>query len=86
MKKCQNCDGDVMQRTGLLVFNFCVSCPAVYTDAEFEKLKDIESDKIDILDKMLTSLVEVLEEKGVLTQEEWEKKIKEKIDEEIGLR
>jgi len=36
--------------------------------------------KIDLLDKMLTSLVEVLEEKGVLTQEEWEKKIKEKKD------
>ena len=29
---------------------------------------------------MLTSLVEVLEEKGILTQEEWEKKIKAKIE------
>lgn len=28
---------------------------------------------------MLTSLVEVLEEKGILTQEEWENKIKAKV-------
>jgi len=38
------------------------------------------ADEIDVLDHMLTSLVEVLEEKGVLTQEEWEQKIKAKID------
>lgn len=36
-------------------------------------------DEIDLLDDMLTSLVELLEEKGILTQEEWEKKIKQKI-------
>jgi len=29
---------------------------------------------------MLSALVEVLEEKGILTQEEWEKKIKSKIE------
>jgi hypothetical protein len=33
-------------------------------------------EEIDLLDTMLTSLVELLEEKGVLTQEEWEKRIK----------
>jgi ElaB/YqjD/DUF883 family membrane-anchored ribosome-binding protein len=38
------------------------------------------ADEIDVLDHMLASLVEVLEEKGVLTQEEWEQKIKAKID------
>lgn len=38
------------------------------------------ANEIDVFDDMLTSLVEVLEEKGVLTQEEWEKKIKAKID------
>lgn len=36
--------------------------------------------EIDVLDHMLSALVEVLEEKGVLTQEEWEQKIKAKID------
>lgn len=36
-------------------------------------------DKIDLLGDMLTSLVELLEEKGILTQEEWEKKIKQRI-------
>jgi hypothetical protein len=36
--------------------------------------------EIDILDQMLSSLVEVLEEKGVMTSEEWERKIKAKIE------
>jgi len=36
--------------------------------------------EIDVLDHMLTALVEVLEEKGVMTQEEWEQKIKAKIE------
>lgn len=38
------------------------------------------ANEIDVFDDMLASLVEVLEEKGILTQEEWEKKIKSKID------
>jgi len=36
--------------------------------------------ELDVFDKMLASLVEVLEEKGILTQEEWEEKIKSKIE------
>jgi DNA-binding HxlR family transcriptional regulator len=36
--------------------------------------------EIDVLDHMLSALVETLEEKGVLTQEEWEQKIKAKIE------
>lgn len=36
-------------------------------------------EEIDLLDTMLTSLVELLEEKGVLTQEEWERKIKQRV-------
>lgn len=40
--------------------------------------REIE-EEIDLLDDMLTSLVELLEEKGIITQEEWEKKIKQKI-------
>lgn len=42
-------------------------------------MKDLK-DEIDVLDHMLTALVEVLEEKGVLSQEEWEQKIKAKIE------
>lgn len=38
------------------------------------------ANEIDVFDDMLTSLVEVLEEKGVLTQQEWENKIKHKIE------
>jgi hypothetical protein len=37
------------------------------------------SEEIDLLDTMLSSLVELLEAKGVLTQEEWEKRIKERV-------
>jgi len=36
--------------------------------------------EIDILDHMLASLVDVLEKKGILTSEEWEKEIKSKIE------
>jgi DNA-binding HxlR family transcriptional regulator len=36
--------------------------------------------EIDILDHMLDALVETLEEKGIMTTEEWEYKIKTKIE------
>ena len=36
-------------------------------------------EEIDLLDTMLASLVELLEEKGVVTQQEWEKRIKERV-------
>jgi len=44
-----------------------------------KNLKPIEKE-LDLLDIMLTSLVSLLEEKGVITQEEWEKKIKQRIE------
>jgi len=37
------------------------------------------TEEIDLLDTMLSSLVELLEEKGIITQEEYEKRIKEKV-------
>jgi hypothetical protein len=42
------------------------------------------AEEIDVLDDMLSALVEVLEEKGILTQEEWEKRIKAKIEKNKG--
>ena len=42
------------------------------------KIKREPSEEIDLLDTMLSSLVEILEEKGILTQEEYERRIKEK--------
>ena len=36
--------------------------------------------EIDVLDHMLDALVETLEEKGVMTTEEWEQKIRAKIE------
>ena len=35
--------------------------------------------ELDVHDSMITSLVEVLEQKGALTQEEWEKHIKKRM-------
>lgn len=46
-------------------------------------IKEI-AEELDVFDDMLTALVELLEEKGVLTQEEWEEKIKKKIEESKG--
>jgi hypothetical protein len=43
------------------------------------KVKREPAEEIDLLDTMLSSLVELLEEKGILTQEEYEKRIKEKV-------
>jgi predicted transcriptional regulator of viral defense system len=42
------------------------------------------AEEIDVLDDMLSALVEVLEEKGILTQEEWEKKIKTRMENNRG--
>jgi hypothetical protein len=36
-------------------------------------------EEIDLLDTTLSSLVELLEEKGILTQAEWEKRIKQRV-------
>jgi DNA-binding HxlR family transcriptional regulator len=46
------------------------------------KKRDVKElgQEIDILDHMLDALVETLEEKGVMTTEEWEQKIKAKIE------
>lgn len=41
--------------------------------------KKSPEEEIAILDDMLDALVELLEEKGILTTEEWEAKIREKI-------
>ena len=41
-------------------------------------IKEI-AQELDILDDMVSALVELLEEKGLLTQEEWEEKIRSKI-------
>ena len=46
---------------------------------EEEVKRDLE-EEIDLLETMLTSLVELLEEKGIITQEEWEKRIKEQVE------
>jgi DNA-binding HxlR family transcriptional regulator len=44
-----------------------------------EKAKRELAEEVDLLDTMLSSLVELLEEKGIVTQKEWEKRIKERV-------
>jgi hypothetical protein len=41
--------------------------------------KKAKADEADILDTMITSLAELLEEKGLNTQEEWEQKIQKNL-------
>lgn len=43
------------------------------------KIKRDLAEEVDLLDTMLTSLVELLEEKGLVTQKEWEKRIKQNV-------
>lgn len=40
--------------------------------------KELE-EEVALLDTMLTSLVDLLEDKGILTHEEWEKQIKKQV-------
>lgn len=49
------------------------------TKRKIQSAKEL-AQEIDVLDNMLTALAEILEEKGILTQEEWEKKIKIKLN------
>lgn len=42
------------------------------------------AEEIDILDEMLSAMAEILEEKGILTQEEWEKRIRVKTEKNKG--
>lgn len=46
--------------------------------------KDIEGELYH-LDKMITSLVEILEENGIRTYDEWEVRIRKKIEDSKGL-
>ena len=47
--------------------------------SENKKEKRDLAEEIDLLETMLASLVGLLEEKGIVTQQEWEKRIKERV-------
>jgi predicted DNA-binding transcriptional regulator len=36
--------------------------------------------ELDIVDHMISALVDLLEKKGILTSEEWEKEVKSKVE------
>ena len=38
------------------------------------------AEELDVFDRMLTALVELLEEKGIITQKEWEDRIRLKLE------
>ena len=52
-------------------------------DSKTTQVREI-AEEIDVLDDMLSALVDILEEKGVLTHEEWEKRIKAKVERSKG--
>lgn len=43
------------------------------------------SKEMSIMDKMLSALLELLDEKGLVLEEEFESRMKEKIEESVGL-
>ena len=43
------------------------------------KIEREPTEEIDLLDNMLSGLVDLLIEKGIITEEEYEKRIKEKV-------
>jgi hypothetical protein len=43
------------------------------------KVERNATEEIDLLDDMLSSLVDLLIDKGIITEEEYEKRIKEKV-------
>lgn len=43
------------------------------------KVEREPTEEIDLLDDMLSSLVDLLIEKGIITEDEYEKRIKEKV-------
>ena len=44
-----------------------------------DKVRELAKEA-DLMDDMLTSLVEILEEKGIMTHEEWERRIKMRLE------
>jgi hypothetical protein len=48
-------------------------------DVSKNKIKRETEEEIDLLDDMLSSLVDLLIEKGVITEEEYERRVKEKV-------
>jgi hypothetical protein len=44
-----------------------------------DKIKREVIEEIDLLDDMLSSLVDLLIEKGVITEEEYEKRVKQRV-------
>lgn len=44
------------------------------------------AEEVDVLDDMLNALIELLKQKGLITEEEWEKHIRETIAENSKLK
>jgi hypothetical protein len=46
---------------------------------KIDRVKELALE-LDIVDHMISALVDLLEKKGVLTSEEWEKEVKSKVE------
>lgn len=44
-----------------------------------DKIREL-AEELDLMDDMLNSLVDILEEKGVITHEEWERRIRGRLE------
>jgi predicted DNA-binding transcriptional regulator len=44
-----------------------------------DRIKELALE-LDIVDHMIAALVDILEKKGILTSEEWEKEVKSKVE------
>jgi predicted DNA-binding transcriptional regulator len=44
-----------------------------------DRIKELALE-IDIIDHMFAALIDILEKKGILTSEEWEKEVKSKVE------
>ncbi len=65
-----------------MIFSFVFSRRVISTQ---KRITDI-SEEIDLFDDMLATLVELLEEKGIISQEAWEKRLDKRIRETAQLK
>jgi len=74
--KIGNGDSEVIRN---IVLSYLIERGYLLKPKEKPASMDQIAGELDIHDSMITSLAEVLERKGVLTQEEWEQNIKKRV-------
>jgi Mn-dependent DtxR family transcriptional regulator len=62
-----------------IVVAYLMECGYLMKPKEKSTSMDMVAGELDIHDAMITSIVELLEEKGLLKTQEWDQKIKRKV-------